>query len=115
MEAQVNNMEIKQQIKELKVGESLSLPYNSTAEKQRVRNYCHDLEGEFKTRSTSETIKVTRLSFTNRESLSNDLRAMQSGDVIYPTRSSSLSVVQGVAAMLGGGYKISKVIKVEKI
>lgn len=105
----------KQQIELLTVGESINDTVDSKQEIQRVRNYCNTLEGEFQTRSKNGIIRVTRISHLSKDSLTTDLRQMEVGEVLYPSRSNKIALVQGTAAALEGEYEISTVVKVKRL
>lgn len=105
----------KQQIEVLTVGESLSQPVETKQEIQRIRNYCNTLEGEFQTRVKSGKVTVTRISHLSKDSITTDLRQMQVGEVLYPSRSNKIALVQGTAAALEGEYEISTVVKVRRV
>lgn len=105
----------KQQIELLTVRESLQHTYETKQEIQRIRNYCNTLEGEFQTRVKSGKVTVTRISHISKESLTSDLRQMEVGEVLYPSRSNKIALVQGTAAALEGEYEISTVVKVRRV
>lgn len=111
MEAQVNNM--KQQIEQLQVGDSIIIPCKDKIEKQRIRNYCTAINGVFRTRTTPEGFKVTKVSEMNKETLSNELRAMSTGEEKYIER--PIAIVSGTIASIDGDYEVSTVTKVRRL
>ncbi len=104
---------MKQQIEQLKVGDSIIIPCKDKIEKQRIRNYCASINGVFRTRTTSEGFKVTKVSEMNKETLSNELRAMSTGEEKYIER--PIAIVSGTIASIEGDFEVSTVTKVRRL
>lgn len=104
---------MKQQIEQLKAGDSIIIPCKEKIEKQRIRNYCTSINGVFRTRTTPEGFKVTKVSEMNKETLSNELRAMSTGEEKYIER--PIAIVSGTIASIDGYYEVSTVTKVRRL
>lgn len=109
-----------EQIWDLKLGESITDTFADNNEKQRIRNYCHLAEGEFETRTTPDNgITVTKVSNMTRDNLTNTMKQMEVGEIIYPLRSGSSPIAAGTADHLnkqfGYEYEVRKVVMVRRV
>jgi hypothetical protein len=108
----------KDDIRKLQVGQFISEKTIDKAYIQRLRNYCHSLKSDnhdYTVKNKKGEVIITRIDTTNPQRLTDKLRCMKVGDVIYPAKANKQGIVAGTAAAIEGQYEISTVVKVVRI
>lgn len=111
----------RKQIEDLSVNEVIFEKLIDKKQVQRIKNFTQAVKKasgntvDFKVSVKNGTIYVSRIEVREKSGLSEELKAMKSGDVIYPCDYKSRDLLRATARHLGDGYKIDTVMRVEKL
>lgn len=107
---------MKEQIKSLQIGKTLSVPTTDKAEIQRIRNHCHTIKGaRYRTRYSDGVLTITRLDPISSDFTLHRMRDMNTGDVLHIGSKKDLNSIKSMAQMLDGEYRVGLVVEVERV
>lgn len=105
----------KKDMEQMEVGDIVTLHGVDSLELQRIRNRANVLPGKYKVKAKSDYVTVERVS-DDTIGLTDVLRNMQPGEVIYKGTSRDLPKIAGTAAHVDNkSFKVSLTVKIERI